>query len=346
MNKTKRVFFIGGIGDEKTFGGELTKNKFLIARLKELGKKVISIDTYQSRKKLWRLWKLPFVLFFYPQSTLILSSSMGNIYNIIRFLFYFRLKKNVIYWGIGGLFPEQIKNNLFNKKYFDYLKVIIVEGEKMKETLYEISIKNVIVMPNFKKIDYIPFKKYESKEYVKFVFLSRIMPEKGVNYILKAAQILNDRGYSNKYLIDFYGGIESSYNNVFINKLSKYQNLNYKGSLDLSVNEGINLLADYDIMLFPTFWAGEGFPGVVIDAYIAGLPIIASDWSLNNEFIIDKVTGIIIKTHSLDLLVESMLSIINDPDNIFFMSRSCQNEATKYDVNNIVSKGLIQKYCI
>ncbi len=47
---SNKVIFIGGIGDEKTFGGELTKNKFIIARLEELGKKVIYVDTFQSRR--------------------------------------------------------------------------------------------------------------------------------------------------------------------------------------------------------------------------------------------------------------------------------------------------------
>lgn len=343
---SNKVIFIGGIGDEKTFGGELTKNKFIITRLKELGKKVISVDTYQSRKKIWKLWKIPFVLLFYPKSTLIISSSMGNVYNIIRFLYYFRLKKNVVYWGIGGLFPEQIKKNLFNKKYFNYLNVIIVEGDKMKDILFEIGIKNVITMPNFKKIEYIPENNYRSNEIIKFVFLSRILPEKGVDYIIEAAKILNEKGYSNKFIIDFYGRIESSYKEDFTNKVSSISNIKYSGSLDLSVNEGIDKLSSYDIMLFPTYWKGEGFPGVVIDAYIAGLPIIASDWSLNKEFIIDQETGIIIPTHSVDLLSESMIDIIQHPEQIQTMSRKCIDELNKYNVDELISKELVETYNI
>lgn len=343
---SNKVIFIGGIGDKKTFGGELTKNKFIITRLKELGKKVIYVDTYQSSKKIWKLWKIPFVLLFYPKSTLILSSSMGNIYGIIKFLYYFRLKKNVIYWGIGGLFPEQIKKNLFNKKYFNYLNVIIVEGDKMKDILFEIGIKNVITMPNFKKIEYIPENNYRSNEIIKFVFLSRILPEKGVDYIIEAAKILNEKGYSNKFIIDFYGRIESSYKEDFTNKVSSISNIKYSGSLDLSVNEGIDKLSSYDIMLFPTYWKGEGFPGVVIDAYIAGLPIIASDWSLNKEFIIDQETGIIIPTHSVDLLSESMIDIIQHPEQIQTMSRKCIDELNKYNVDELISKELVETYNI
>ena len=30
-------------------------------------------------------------------------------------------------------------------------------------------------------------------------------------------------------------------------------------------------------MLFPTYWHGEGFPGIVIDAFVAGLLVVATD---------------------------------------------------------------------
>lgn len=286
--RSNTVLFIGGIGNKNTFGGELTKNKFIIERLEEYGKKVITVDTHQSRKKPWKLWKLPFVLLFYPKSTLILSSSLGNVYWIIKILYYFRLKKYIIYWGIGGLFPTNVSNGVFKAKFLKYLNLIIVEGDKMKETLLKEGLLNVITMPNFKKIDYIPQKNYEEKGIVRFVFLSRIIPDKGVDYIIEAVRRLNDKSKKNMFIVDFYGGIESSYQDKFMRQIENLGNVKYRGKLDLFHNSGYDQLASYDMMLFPTYWRGEGFPGVVIDAYIAGLPIIASDWSLNKEFVKDN----------------------------------------------------------
>lgn len=343
---SKKVIFIGGIGDKKTFGGELTKNKYIIKRLEELGKKVLKVDTYKSRKKIYKLWNLPFVLLFYPKSTLIISSSMGNIYFIIKFLFHFRLKKNVIYWGIGGLFPTLIKEGKYNKKYFEYLKVIIVEGDKMKDTLLESGISNVITMPNFKSIDYIPHKDYSAKEKTRFVFLSRVIPDKGVDYIIEVVRKLNEEGLNNKFIVDFYGGIESYYKEKFLKDIYLLDNVNYCGSLDLSLNKNIDKLSSYDIMLFPTYWKGEGFPGVVIDAYIAGLPIIASDWSLNTEFIIDNETGFIVETHNVESLYKSMISSIENPEIINKMSINCQARAMSFDVNTLITKEFVGKYKI
>ncbi|MBP1644458.1 MAG: glycosyl transferase, group 1 family protein [Bacteroidetes bacterium] len=343
---SNKVIFIGGIGKKKEFGGELTKNKYIITRLEELGKTVISVDTYQSRRKPWKLWKLPFVLLVYPKSTLILSSSLGNIYYIIKFLYYVRLKKNVIYWGIGGIFAERIKNGDFNKKYFNYLKAIFVEGDIMKDALFEIGIKNVVTMHNFKKIEYIPEKKYGSNEIIKFVFLSRILPVKGVDYIIEATKILNADGYSNKFIVDFYGRIEPSYKENFLNNVSSISNINYSGTLDLSINKDIDKLASYDIMLFPTYSKSEGFPGVVISAYISGLPIIASDWNLNKEFIIDKETGIIIPTHSIEILYKSMVDLIQNPEQIINMSKICQSKVREFDLNTIITDEFISSFKI
>ena len=61
----KRIIFIGGIGKTIEFGGELTKNKLIIERLKDYcihnKKQLICIDTYNSnhdlKKKIRIIWR-------------------------------------------------------------------------------------------------------------------------------------------------------------------------------------------------------------------------------------------------------------------------------------------------
>ena len=54
-------------------------------------------------------------------------------------------------------------------------------------------------------------------------------------------------------------------------------------------------LVNYDLMLFPTRYYTEGLPGTIIDAYIANLPVIATEWKHAREFIKDGETGFIVR---------------------------------------------------
>ena len=126
-------------------------------------------------------------------------------------------------------------------------------------------------------------------------------------------------------------------------EINKYDNINYLGSLQLQEESNYIILAKYHYMLFPTYWLGEGFPGVIIDAYKAGVPIIGSDWNFNSEFIKDGITGIIIPTHDVDKLLLTMENVITNKYNNQKMSLNCQEKALEYDTSNVITIDLTRK---
>ncbi len=76
-------------------------------------------------------------------------------------------------------------------------------------------------------------------------------------------------------IIDIYGPIYNEYLTEFEEECqNSSENLNYKGVLQ--PDEIYQVLSEYDLMLFPTQYYTEGFPGSILDAYISGLPVIAS----------------------------------------------------------------------
>lgn len=341
--KREQIIFIGGIGHNNEFGGELTKNKMIVSYLKDEGYRLKLVDTHNAKQRPWNILLLPLYFLLYPKAELIISTSLDNVISLLKILKVLKTNRNVVYWGIGGSFPKRIKEGLIDKELLSVFSIIIVEGYSMKDTLLECGFKNVIVCPNFKKIFYIPTP--IKPQIPKFVFLSRIQPEKGVQFILDVAKKLNKDGLENKYVIDFYGGISSDFSAQFDDELKPFSNVNYKGTLNLNSKEGYDLLSSYSAMLFPTIWSGEGFPGVIIDAYISGLPVIATDWSLNKEFIIDGKTGFILPVDDVENnMYLVMLSIINKQVDIGAMSDECQAQVKKYDVNNAIKYSGIQSY--
>lgn len=337
---SRTILFIGGVGGHSSFGGELTKNKEFLHYLKENGFHLRVVDTYQARKHLWKLMSLPLLLLRFPRAKLVISTSLGNIYWLIRYFSIIKSKRRIVYWGIGGMFPSQVESGGFDRNVLSILDTIVVEGEAMRQTLLRCGLENVLVVPNFKTIPTVVHRKQvpTDSELIRFVFLSRIQPEKGVGYILDAVDVLNGiPECQGRFTVDFYGGIDPGYETNFRTRLSKLGNVTYKGKLDLRSTQGYECLSTYHVMLFPTYWAGEGFPGVVIDAYIAGLPIIASDWSLNKEFIADGETGVIIPVHNLQALVDAMMSFITHKRDFSGMFSACAQKAWDFSVSNVLT---------
>lgn len=113
--------------------------------------------------------------------------------------------------------------------------------------------------------------------------------------------------------------------------------------MDLRNQKNYDILAEYDAMLFPTYWHGEGFPGIIIDAFVSGLPVVATDWSLNADIIEDGKTGIILKENTVESLVDAMDAMINNPKAVELMRKTCQDSAMDFDIKNVVSDKLLEK---
>lgn len=339
------IIFIGGIGSPEQFGGELTKNKFLINALHKRKIRVIDVDTHGARKRPWRLARIFTTLITHPKSDVIISTSLGNIYWLVKLFYRCKTKRKICYFGIGGSFPKHTINGDYDRKILHIFNTIVVEGRNMQKELKQCGLDSIVV-PNFKKIDYLPDLSLTRKpsEKTRFVFMSRLHPEKGVGLIIDCVKRLNADGQQDCFLVDFYGGFEEEdYKKEVLDKLSNLANAKYKGKLDLMKNDGFDTLSSYDIMLFPTFWNGEGFPGVVIDAYISGLPLIASDWSINTEFIEDGKTGIIIPNQNADALYEAMKLAIENKKRFIDMAATCQKKSWKYDTDNVLTDDLFNK---
>lgn len=339
-----KIIFIGGILEGQLPNcGETVKNQLLIAQLKALGHSVITIDTVKWRKNPFVLVKMLLVLMFNRGAKVIISASGAASY-LISFLHYIPLKKSVYFWVIGGNLHYSVANGKYNIKALQKLKWILVEGDNMKQSLEKLGLNNVKVVPNFKPIKSPNIVQNLGDEACrKFVFMSRIYPDKGVKEIVKAVDVLNGRGYSDRFVVDFYGLIEPMFEPEFNLLVTSYQNITYNGFLNLQSISGYEQLSKYDMMLFPTYWDGEGFPGVVLDANMAGVPIIASDWSMNREVVKDGYTGFIIPTHDTEALVESMRCVIDGSVDLVQMKRNCLEWVQKYDVKNVVSAELLEK---
>lgn len=322
--------------------GETVKNQYIIRQLKELGVDLTVLDFFQWRKHPLVLLKTLWALCAHPGRPLILSTSFCNVYPLAKVHKWIRSKRNIIHWTIGGKFHENVHNGIFKAKYIRPLNINLVESDLMVESLRKDGIESVRQVPNFKEVKYLP-KLHAPDEITRFVFISRIKPEKGVDYIFRAASILNDLGMESKYIVDFYGRIDEDYVELFNSQCAKLPNVNYKGFLNMSDKEGIDRLAQYDAMLFPTYWEGEGFAGIFVDAFVAGLPIIATDWAHNRVFLSEDETALFVPIKDAEAIAGRMKAIMDGDIDLMSLKRHCQETAMGYDIDNVITPQLLRE---
>ncbi|MDM1415683.1 glycosyltransferase family 4 protein [Myroides odoratimimus] len=218
------------------------------------------------------------------------------------------LKININYFVVGGWLIDFIKENNSFIKLLKEFDCIYVETEFLREGLLEFGIENVKWFPNFRKTEFkpAPFRNF-TEGTLRVVFMARVMPEKGIDVLFSVFNGIKERVSDKEIYLDIYGQISENYNDNFYTKLCNNRFISYKGVLEPKfIYENIT---NYDVLILPTFYEGEGFPGTIVDAYIAGLPVITTKWKQIPEFVDEGLTGFLVEPHSVNEIIDLLLKL-------------------------------------
>ena len=144
-----------------------------------------------------------------------------------------------------------------------------------------------------------------------FVFVGRIVSDKGINELIKAFSELqaveNNEPTGIKLLL--VGGLENDLDPLNSETLAEI-NQN-KDIISVGFQQDVrSFFAIADALVFPSY--REGFPNVVMQAGAMGLPSIVSDINGCNEIIIEGENGLIIPPKNVEKLKEKMLTLAKD----------------------------------
>lgn len=331
----KTIYFIGPtLAMRKNYGGATIKNQYLLDYLKDKKIKVKIIDTDNWRKRfLVILFKILLIFLMPNKNNIILSTSSGGTYIFLKINYYLNIfRKKIIYFVIGGDTPLKLESNKYNKKYYEKIERIYIETKSMKKIMINLGLKQTEYLPNFKKFNLRKYKKRTIELPLKCLFFSRITPEKGVDIIFETL----DKIDKNILTLDFYGPIDEKYKENFFKKINNFKNINYKGIVNTLDEKIYDTIENYDLMLFPTYWSGEGFPGVLVDSLIAGVPILASNCNYNEEIVENKKTGLIFKSKDNDDFKEKLEFLLKNLNMLEQMRKECYLESKKYQANSLL----------
>ena len=183
--------------------------------------------------------------------------------------------------------------------------------------------------------------KYQSivniEEPIKFLFIGRLLKEKGVHDLISAIKIVK-KIYPEAYFT-ILGEIDASNMGALqkseLDELIALNIVNYPGYVD-NVKDWI---ANHHVFVLPSY--REGVPRSTQEAMAIGRPIITTDVPGCRETVIDGVNGFLVEKWNPKALAEKMIYFIEHPEQIKEMGdESYKLAQEKFDADK-VNKRLI-----
>ena len=214
---------------------------------------------------------------------------------------------------------------------------IYVETKTMQSSLEEKGFHNVLVMPNCKFLPVLATKDlvYSKDQPYQICTFSRVMPEKGIEDIIRAVKNINEKRRRVVYSLDIYGPIDEKHVEWFEKIKENFPPyVLYQGAVDY--RKSVEVLKKYFALIFPTRFYTEGIPGTIIDAYAAGTPVISSKWQSFSDVIENGVTGIGYDFDNFVQMEEILENISIAPELVLNMKCHCLEKANAFSPENVI----------
>lgn len=290
------------------------------------------IDTYNIKKKIVGVFGATKYLLKECDCVFVLLSKNGrSIFFPLLYHLNKKYKKPIYHDVIGGTLADEAQKKKNWKQILNSFTVNWVELPSLQQRLAEIGVNNAETLPNFKRLPICEREELPDKyeEPYKFCTFSRVIETKGITTAAQAIRYVNQHAKKKIAELYVYGEIDPSYEDAFGELLQSQKDEVFYGG-KIPFDRSVEKIKPFFMLLFPSTHPGEGFPGTFIDAYSAGVPIIASDWKYNAELVEHGVTGLIYDVDKKEQFYELVWYAISSPEEIVKMKENCLNEAEKY----------------
>ena len=164
-----------------------------------------------------------------------------------------------------------------------------------------------------------------------FIFLGRIVRDKGINELVKAFKELSRKHNQVKLLLV---GYYDKFTAQLLSETEKEIESN-KNIITLEWQDDVRpFLSMSNVLTFPSY--REGFPNTVLQASAMKTPSIVSDINGCNEIIKNDFNGIIIPVKNLEALENSMEKLLLDTKYYKYLIKNCRTSiCEKYERKDI-----------
>ncbi len=232
--------------------------------------------------------------------------------------------------GLGSAFQKQnVFKNLIIKLYKSSCKKVIkvfFENEGNQQVFINNKIickdKTCILNGAGVNLDEYKLSEYPREKQINFLFIGRIMKEKGVNELFEAAKRIK-REYDN-VTFDILGPMEEKYEGI-VKELSDKKIIKYHG-FQRDVKP---FIIEAHCFILPSYH--EGMANTLLECGAMGRPLITSNVPGCKEAVIDKRSGFLIKAMDEEDLYKKIKTFIDLP---YDMKKSMGITSYNYICNN------------
>lgn len=257
--------------------------------------------------------------------------------------------------GLGYTFTEQPeglskKTQLIKKIQVFLYKIVLPQLDQLiflnpddpKDLLekHAIHVKNVEVLGgiglNLQDYPYQPLSNIHLP--LKFLFIGRLLKEKGIHEFVQAAKLVKEKYPETEFTV--LGAIDhanlGALSEAELHQLIQTNIIHYPGH----VSKVSDWIAENHIFVLPSY--REGVPRSTQEAMAIGRAIITTDVPGCRETVVDGVNGFLVPKWNPEALAEKMIYFIENPEQVSLMGAASYEIAKEKFDANVVNKRLIK----
>lgn len=244
----------------------------------------------------------------------------GIVSKIVELLYHFAFQFPQKVWVLNN----DDLNAFLQRRIISQNRIEILPGEGVNSEYFNTTI-------DYKK----------NKKFV-FLYMGRMLREKGVEYLANASALLKKRGI-NSFEVHLLGLVDGLSNDVIseteIRNWESQGVVKYLGSVP-DVRKNIEAA---DCIILPSFY-GEGVPRSLMEASSMKRPILTTDNVGCRDIVENGINGILCKSQDVDDLAAKMLYMIELPESeLRQMGENGRNIVlTKFEESVIVNRYIIE----
>lgn len=214
-------------------------------------------------------------------------------------------------------------------------QLIFLNPDDPKDLLekYAINVKNVEVLGGIGlNLDHYKYSENFNSN-ISFIFIARLLAEKGIHDYIKAAKIVKEKYPSVKFTV--LGAIDKealgSLKEEELESLVKTNIIEYPGHVS-NVSEWIE---NSSVFVLPSYYR-EGVPRSTQEAMAIGRAVITTDVPGCRETVVDGVNGFLVPKWNPEALAEKMIYFIEHPEQVRLMgAESYKIAVEKFDAEKV-----------
>lgn len=237
---------------------------------------------------------------------------------------------------------KQVQVFLYRVSFCFLERIIFLNNDDRSDLVdkYSLKVSRVSVLGGIglRLSDY-PYAK-PPKADVSFIFVGRLLAEKGVNEFIQAARLVRARFPAVKFIM--LGGLDEA--NPGGLTLDHVKELTRQGLVDHHghVDNVVSWITNSSVFVLPSY--REGVPRSTQEAMAIGRAVITTDVPGCRDTVIDGVNGFLVPAWSSEALAEKMLFFINNPEQIEVMGLQSRKFAVSNFDAKIVNERLIRYF--